>query len=63
MARNRLHNRRCNRKGNIGENKKNGRENVIDIIRNKFALDTKETEEIVDLYFSNSNLYDNCYKF
>lgn len=22
MARNRLHNRRCNRKGNIGENKK-----------------------------------------
>ena len=47
----------------LKENKNNERENVINIIRSKFALDTKETEEIVDLYFSNSNLYDNCYKF
>lgn len=47
----------------LRENKSNKRENVIDIIRSKFALDTKETKDIVDLYFQNSNLYDNCYNF
>ena len=47
----------------LKENKNNKRENVIDIISSKFALDTSEAKEIVELYFANSNLYNKCYNF